>query len=194
LKWAQSKNQRIANSDYSRVLISNDITKRLVHKWRAEESAIMVGTNTALYDDPVLNRRHWTGKDPVRLIVDTNLRLPFSLKIFDRKQPTIIFNGIKSEEHENLMYIQLDKEQSLISQVVKCCYNLKMESIFVEGGNKLAQAFINENLWDEARVIENSTLNIDNGLYAPKLSNQRWIKTDIILTNSVSWYQNTSPR
>jgi diaminohydroxyphosphoribosylaminopyrimidine deaminase/5-amino-6-(5-phosphoribosylamino)uracil reductase len=191
LKWAQSKNQRIANADFSRVLISNKLTNRLVHKWRSEEAAIMVGTNTALQDDPALNTRNWTGVNPVRIIVDMNLRLPASLQIFDRQQPTIIFNSIKDEEHENLMYVKLNKEQSLVSQLTKYCYDLKLQSLLIEGGNKLAQSFINEHLWDEARVIENSTLIIDNGLRAPALSNQQLIKTNTILTDCISWYKNT---
>ncbi len=190
LKWAQSKNQRIANADFSRVDISNEISNRLVHKWRSEEAAIMVGTNTALQDDPALNNRHWTGKNPVRLVMDMNLRLPASLKIFDRQQPTIILNGIKNEEHENLVYIKLSNDQSLVKQLMKCCYNLKLTSILIEGGNKLAQSFINESCWDEARVIENSNLIIDNGLRAPLLSNQKLIKTEMIFTDVVSYYVN----
>lgn len=192
LKWAQSKNQRIANADFSRVHISNEISNRLVHKWRTEEAAIMVGTNTALQDDPALNNRLWAGKSPVRLVVDMNLRLPASLKIFDRQQLTIIFNALKNEEHENLQYIKLSKNESLVKQVMNCCYNLKLTSILVEGGNKLAQSFINENCWDEARVIENSTLIIDNGLCAPALLHQRLLKTDLILSDAIACYKNTS--
>jgi len=191
LKWAQSKNHRIANADFSRVLISNEISNRLVHRWRTEEASIMVGTNTALQDDPALNNRNWIGKTPVRLVVDMNLRLHNELKIFDRKQPTIIFNSLKNEEHENLQYIKLDKEKSLVNELMKCCYQLNLQSILIEGGNKLAQSFINENLWDEARVIENSTLIIDNGLRAPALSNQQLTRTEIILTDIISYYLNT---
>ncbi len=192
LKWAQSKNQRIANGDFSRALISNEISNRLVHKWRTEEAAIVVGTNTAIQDNPALNNRYWVGKNPVRLIMDINLRLPSSLKIFDRQQPTIIFNGLKNEEDENLKYIKLDKEQSVPNQLMQCCYGLKLQSILVEGGSKLLQSFVGENCWDEARVIENSILFIENGVCAPTLSNQHLVKTDTILTDSVSWYQNTS--
>ena len=83
LKWAQSRNHKIAHADYSRVQITNDYTNRLVHRWRSEEAGIMVGTNTALQDNPSLNVRHLTGKDPIRLVVDMNLRLPNNLKIFN---------------------------------------------------------------------------------------------------------------
>ncbi len=84
LKWAQSKNQKIANADFSRVLITSALSNRLVHKWRSEEAGIMVGTKTALQDNPALNTRHWTGPDPLRLVVDMNLRLPSDLQIFDK--------------------------------------------------------------------------------------------------------------
>jgi diaminohydroxyphosphoribosylaminopyrimidine deaminase / 5-amino-6-(5-phosphoribosylamino)uracil reductase len=192
LKWAQSKNQRIANADFSRVLISNEISNRLVHRWRTEEAAIMVGTNTALHDDPALNNRNWIGRNPVRLVVDMNLRLPNTLKVFDQTQPTIIFNATKSEKHENLHYVKLDSEPSLVKQLMKDCYDLKLQSILIEGGNKLAQSFINENCWDEARVIENPTLIIDNGLRAPALSHQHLIKTQSVLADIFSFYCNIS--
>lgn len=191
LKWAQSKNQKIANADFSRVLISNAYTNRLVHKWRSEEHAIMVGTNTALQDNPALNTRQWTGPDPARLVVDLNLRLPNDLRIFDKKQKTIIFNFVKHEHHESLFYYKLDKKFSLIKAIVKACYELNLQSILVEGGAKLLQSFIDEHLWDEARVIENSLFIIDNGLNAPVLSNHRLSASENISSDVVSYYQNS---
>lgn len=190
LKWAQSKNHRIANADFSRVLISNAYSNRLVHKWRSEEAAIMVGTNTAIQDDPALNTRNWSGPDPVRIVVDMNLRLPLALKIFDRQQKTIIFNAIKHEEQENLVYYKIEKEPSLVKALLKACYELNIQSILIEGGNKLAETFINEYCWDEARVIENSELIIDNGLRAPLLSNHQLISSQTISTDIVSYYTN----
>lgn len=190
LKWAQSKNQKIANTDFSRVLISNVYSNRLVHKWRSEEFAIMVGTNTALHDDPALNTRHWKGPDPLRLVVDMNLRLPNDLQIFDKKQKTIIFNSVKDGEQENLLYYKLDNSLSFTSSLMKACYDLQIQSILIEGGTKLLLSFIKEQLWDEARVIENSQLVIDNGLQAPALSNQYLIETENISTDVVSYYIN----
>jgi diaminohydroxyphosphoribosylaminopyrimidine deaminase/5-amino-6-(5-phosphoribosylamino)uracil reductase len=190
LKWAQSKNHKIANADFSRVLISNAFSNRLVHKWRSEEAAIMVGTNTALQDNPELNTRHWTGPDPVRLIVDMNLRLPDTLRAFNKQQKTVVFNSIRNEEHDGLVYYKLDKEPSLVKSVIEACYVLNLQSILIEGGNKLAESFINENMWDEARVIENSQLIIDDGLRAPVLSNHVLISSEGIATDIVSFYKN----
>jgi len=190
LKWAQSKNHKIANADFSRVLISNAFSNRLVHKWRSEEAAIMVGTNTALQDNPALNTRHWTGPEPVRLIVDMNLRLPASLQVFDKQQRTIVFNSVKNEEHDNLTYYKIEKEPSLVKALVTACYQLNLQSVLIEGGNKLAESFINENIWDEARVIENTGLIIDNGLRAPLLSNHQLIASEMIVTDVISCYLN----
>src|SRR5215210_8664542 len=191
LKWAQSKNQKISNADLSRVLISNAFTNRLVHKWRSEEASIMVGTNTALNDNPALNTRHWTGPDPVRLVVDMNLRLPNDLQIFNATQKTIVFNSIKDEEQENLLYFKLDNTLSFVSSLMKACCELEIHSILVEGGTKLLVSFIKEQFWDEARVIENSQLIIDNGLNAPALSNHCLTDTENISTDIIYYYKNT---
>ena len=92
-----------ADSD-DRLFISNEFTNRLVHKWRTEEAAILVGTNTALLDDPALTARLWPGNNPVRLVIDKELKLPAHLKLFDGSVRTIVFNYNKQAEVENLMY------------------------------------------------------------------------------------------
>ena len=108
LKWAQTANGKIAGNTDERLLISNEYTSQLVQQWRSEEAAIMVGTNTALKDNPSLNNRSGKGKQPVRMLLDMNLRLPNSLNVFDQQQPTIVFNGKQQEEKENLFYQQID--------------------------------------------------------------------------------------
>jgi diaminohydroxyphosphoribosylaminopyrimidine deaminase/5-amino-6-(5-phosphoribosylamino)uracil reductase len=150
----------------------------------------MVGTNTALQDNPALNTRNWTGPDPVRLVVDMNLRLPQTLQIFDRTQKTIIFNSTRQEEQENLLFYKLDKEQNIVQALLQACHDLKLQSILIEGGNKLAESFINEGAWDEARVIENTQLIIDNGLRAPLLANHRLVSSETIATDVFSYYRN----
>jgi diaminohydroxyphosphoribosylaminopyrimidine deaminase/5-amino-6-(5-phosphoribosylamino)uracil reductase len=192
LKWAQSKNQKIAAADTERVLISNVFSNRMVHRWRSEEPAIMIGTNTALSDNPTLNARHWTGPDPVRIVVDLNLRLPANLEIFNKKQKTIIFNSVKLEDQGNLLYYKLSKGPSVVDSILKACYEMKFTSIFIEGGTKLLQSFIDEQLWDEARVIENTTLIIEKGLNAPVLSNHRLEAFENISTDTVAFYKMNS--
>jgi diaminohydroxyphosphoribosylaminopyrimidine deaminase/5-amino-6-(5-phosphoribosylamino)uracil reductase len=188
LKWAQTADGIMASqsngtpgADASasiagsskRLLISNEYTNRLVHRWRSEEASILVGTNTALYDDPALTTRLWEGPSPVRLIIDLQLRLPQTLKIFDRATRTIIFNTIKHEEDDNLLYYQVTKDVSLIHQIMNALYHLEIQSVLVEGGARLLQSFIDEGLWDEIRRIENkdktTPATITNGLKGPVL-------------------------
>ncbi len=158
-------------SDAPRLLISNEYSNKRVHQWRSEEAGILVGTNTALQDDPELTNRLWTGPSPVRLLLDMDLRLPASLKLFNGQQKTIIFNSIKSEEHHNMIYYRLDKNKSLISQLMEALYQLKIQSVLVEGGQQLLDTFIQSGCWDEARVITNKSMETGAGLVAPGLKN-----------------------
>lgn len=189
LKWAQSNNRKISNIDRSRVLISNEFTNRKVHKWRSEEAGILVGTNTALFDDPTLNTRLWRGRNPVRLIVDLNLRLPTSLKVFDGTQPTVIFNTIKHDEDGPVKYFPVTEDVSIIHQILNGCCYLNIQSILVEGGAMLLHSFIDEGLWDEARVIENTSLIIDNGLAAPELSKHRHAASESIFSDTIHYFK-----
>ena len=182
LKWAQSANGRMARADRARFAISNEHSRRLVHKWRSEEAAILVGTNTAFFDDPELTNRFWHGPQPIRLIVDMELRLPSTLKLFNRAVRTIVFNKIKHEEEQNLLYYQVTTDVDLVHQIIHALYQLKIQSVLVEGGALLLQSFIEENLWDEVRIITNEDLVMPEGIAAPvfgqalKISSQRLLK------------------
>ncbi|MFP5042313.1 bifunctional diaminohydroxyphosphoribosylaminopyrimidine deaminase/5-amino-6-(5-phosphoribosylamino)uracil reductase RibD [Parasediminibacterium sp. JCM 36343] len=171
LKWAETANHFIGSHSTKRLLISNDITNRLVHKWRSEEAAILVGTNTTLQDNPSLSNRLWSGKQPIRLVIDMELALPTSLQLFDQQQPTIVFNYLKQEEKENLIYYQLKRETAILPQIMNMCYKKNIQSILVEGGSKTLQSFIDYHLWDEARVITNTQLSVADGVHAPILFN-----------------------
>lgn len=173
LKWAETANHFIGSLKSERLMISSDTTNRLVHKWRSEEAGILVGTNTAKLDNPSLNNRLWSGKQPVRLIIDSTLQLASSLNIFNKNQATILFNHLKNQEEDNLYYYQLDNKKELLPQIMDACYNQNIQSILVEGGSKTLQTFIDSNLWDEARVISNTKLTIANGIPSPTLKNAR---------------------
>lgn len=190
LKWAQSHDGIIAAPDGERTFISNEFTNRLVHKWRFEEAAILVGTNTALQDDPALTTRLWPGKNPVRLVIDTDLKLPLHLKLFDGNTKTIVFNYIKQADAENLVYHQLKKEENILTQIPAALYSLNIQSVIVEGGTKLLQSFIDPGLWDEARVITNKHLTIGNGLHAPFIKNHAPAGEQKIGTDIISFYEN----
>lgn len=188
LKWAQSSDGKIAARGAVRIFISNEITNRLVHQWRTGEAAILAGTNTALLDDPALTARLWPGKDPVRLVIDKELKLPVHLKLFDGSVKTIVFNYIKQSATENLVYHRLNKEEDIPVQILTALYNMQLQSVIIEGGSKLIQSFIDEGFWDEARVITNSAMVIGEGLDAPVLKNEIELSEQKIENDVISYF------
>jgi len=190
LKWAETANGKISSDGAERLSISNEFTNRLVHKWRSEEAAILVGTNTAMMDDPQLTTRLWAGNNPARLVVDMNLSLPSSLKLFDGSVNTIVFNSARHEEQGKTSFYQVTQDVSLIHQIVNALNHLKIQSVIVEGGARLLQSFIDEDLWDEARVIKNEELMINNGLAAPVIDNGTISSKERIFTDTVGIYKN----
>jgi diaminohydroxyphosphoribosylaminopyrimidine deaminase / 5-amino-6-(5-phosphoribosylamino)uracil reductase len=187
LKWAQSNNEKISGADDKRIFISNAMSNRLVHKWRSEEAAILVGSNTALKDDPALTTRLWPGNNPVRLVIDNALQLPSTLKLFDRSVRTIVFNTVKQQENDGLLYYKIEKANS-INEILGALYQLRLQSIIVEGGAKLLQSFIDAGLWDEARIITNTILQIEKGIDAPILNEAVLQKKDQLLDDSIGYY------
>lgn len=152
LKWAQTKDGFIARENYDSKWISNAYSRQLVHRWRSEEDAIMVGTLTAKYDNPQLNVREWIGKNPIRIVVDRNLTLDRSLQLFDQSQSTLCYNQVKEQKSENLEHVRLPAGFN-IGEILEDLYQRKIQSLIVEGGAQLLNRFIQENLWDEARVF-----------------------------------------
>lgn len=191
LKWAQTADHKIASGTPERLLISNEYSNQMVHQWRSEEAAILVGTNTALLDDPSLDNRLWNGGNPVRMVIDKQLKLPLSLKLFNRQQKTIVFNYMKQEEQHNLLYRQLNEADNLVSQIIKACYQLQLLSVIVEGGRHLLQSFIDNGTWDEARIITNRQLNVIHGLDAPLLTDAHMVSEAIMSTDIIVCYTNT---
>jgi diaminohydroxyphosphoribosylaminopyrimidine deaminase/5-amino-6-(5-phosphoribosylamino)uracil reductase len=207
LKWAQSANAKIAGEG-DRTFISNEYSNRLVHRWRTEEAAILVGTNTALLDDPALTARLWTGPDPIRLVIDKKLRLPDRLRLFDRTARTIVFNTLKHEMTDlpnladrtdltdGLSYYRLapktleTADRSLILPLLEALYHLNILSVMVEGGAALLQSFIDEGVWDEARVITNGELIIPVGLAAPVLDQGQLYSQEQLLSDRIAIYKN----
>ncbi len=189
LKWAQSDDGFIAANNPERIFISNENTNRLVHRWRSEEAAILVGTNTALNDNPALTARLWTGNNPVRLVIDRDLKLPGSLQLFDKSTKTIVFNNSKQSEDDNLVFQQLKNNEDVLQQILTSLYGLQLQSLIVEGGSKLLQSFINSGLWDEARVITNTSLKINDGVRAPVLKNELLTKEEQSGTEKISYFK-----
>lgn len=168
LKWAESEDGFIGVKG-ERTAISNEYTNRLVHRWRSEEAAIMVGTHTALVDNPQLTNRYWTGPSPLRIVLDRHLSLPVSHHVFDKSVRTIIFNTVKQQEVDNLVYYRLPESPSLLPALLDALYHLQVQSVMIEGGAQLLQSCIEEGYWDEARVIRNEHKRLKNGVPAPVL-------------------------
>lgn len=169
LKWAQTADLKIAGPSEERLMITGDLANRLVHKWRSEEVAILVGTNTALLDDPALTTRLWSGRHPIRAVVDMDLRLPSHLKLFNRRTPTLVFNTRIHDKQENLWMYQVSRGSNLVYQIAQAFCHLKLQSVIVEGGGLLLQSFIDAGLWDEIRMITNKNIISPGGLTAPAM-------------------------
>lgn len=162
LKWAQSADgyidfERAPGAKIGPNWITSKYLRILVHKWRSQEQSVMVGTNTAKMDNPMLNTRYWFGKSPVRIVVDPDLELPANLNIFDNSQKTIIVNGKAEKTEENTIWLKMDLSSKLmIPQLLSYLYSHDIQSIIVEGGRVLLQSFIDQGFWDEARVFTGS--------------------------------------
>jgi diaminohydroxyphosphoribosylaminopyrimidine deaminase/5-amino-6-(5-phosphoribosylamino)uracil reductase len=160
LKWAQTKDGYIApisKSEQSPVWITNSYSRQLVHKWRTEEQAILVGFKTVIEDNPSLTARDWEGLNPIRIVIDRDLSLSSSYKVFDDNAETIVISN------DNL-----DIEKPLAWQISKFLYQRDINSVIIEGGTKTLQMFIDENLWDEARIFTGN-IEFQNGIKAPRL-------------------------
>lgn len=172
LKWAQTLDGFI-DTDRTETThptwITNALAKRLVHKQRSEEAAILIGTNTAAYDNPALTVREWTGTQPIRMVIDRSGRLVPTLTIFDGKAPTWVFTGIDQPDRDNLKFVKLDFDQNILPQMMDELYRREIQSVIVEGGHELLNSFLVMNLWDEAFVYTGNQF-FGKGVAAPNIS------------------------
>ena len=182
LKWAETSDGFMAKADGSSKWISHELSRQLVHRWRTEEDAILVGTKTAQLDNPLLNVRDWTGRDPVRIVIDRNLKLPGSLNLFDGTQKTICYNLKKNEERDMLEYVKLD-DRNFLHNVINDLYSKGIQSVIVEGGPQTLQQFIDARLWDETRIFI-SDKKFGEGITSPVISGkpiaEQKIGTDVL--------------
>jgi len=190
LKWAQSGNGKIAGGGGKQIKITNALSNRLVHRWRSEEQAILVGTNTALTDNPQLTTRLWPGNNPIRIVIDNELKLPANLRLFDKTVPTIVLNTVLDNQEENLRRIKIPTSEKSISVILKTLHSLSVQSVLVEGGAALLQSFIDEGLWDEARVLTGASLAIENGLSSPELKNEQWLISQTVQNDTIHYFRN----
>jgi diaminohydroxyphosphoribosylaminopyrimidine deaminase/5-amino-6-(5-phosphoribosylamino)uracil reductase len=171
LKWAETSDGFIAplvQEEGKPFWITSPESKKLVHKWRTEEASILVGTNTAEKDNPALTARLWNGCQPLRIVLDRTLRLNDNLQVFDESIKTVVFTEKLKTSTSRTKYIQTDFSK-LHENILNELYKRNIHSVIIEGGRETLQAFINESLWDEARVFVGEE-RLVNGILAPVLN------------------------
>jgi diaminohydroxyphosphoribosylaminopyrimidine deaminase/5-amino-6-(5-phosphoribosylamino)uracil reductase len=190
LKWAESQDsflapKKEAKHDRTPIWITNQYSRQLVHKWRTEEQALLVGTQTVIDDNPKLNARDWKGNNPVRIVLDQNNRISKDSFIFDNSVKTIVFT--KSEINistENTIFEVIDYNQNIIPQILAVLYHHQIQSIIIEGGLQTLQSFIDQNIWDEARIFIGKS-SFEKGTKAPillkKNATKTYLKTDELI-------------
>jgi diaminohydroxyphosphoribosylaminopyrimidine deaminase/5-amino-6-(5-phosphoribosylamino)uracil reductase len=192
LKWAQTADGFIAPKIQEKrepVWITNQYSKQLVHKWRSEEQAILVGTNTAIADNPKLNTRLWKGENPVRVVIDKDLKIPQESALFDGSIKTIVLTeNVKSSGSNNLVFEKVNFQQNLPLQICEILYRHNLQSVIIEGGAKTLQTFIDNNLWDEARVFTGIS-EFHKGVKAPEFSGKMFSETTLE-RDTLKFYKN----
>lgn len=188
LKWAESANHCIAGEHKEQVSISAPITNRLVHRWRTEEAAIAVGTATALLDNPALTARLWPGHQPLRVLLDKQLVVPESHRLFSPAAPTVVFNQLRSGNEGPISYVKINDQENVIVQILRNLYALQVQSVLIEGGTKFIQSFIQAKAWDETRVITNTDMVITGGYAAPVLDSGRIFHSEQLGADLIQYF------
>jgi diaminohydroxyphosphoribosylaminopyrimidine deaminase/5-amino-6-(5-phosphoribosylamino)uracil reductase len=188
LKWAETKDGFVApikKVENKPVFISNIYSQQLVHKLRSTEHAILVGTNTVLADNPKLNVRTWSGENPIRVVLDSALRVPDNSNVLDGSAKTILITATGNKKRtpkKNVIFEEIDFSENIAKQICLVLNNHNIQSIIIEGGTQTLQSFIDENLWDEALVFVGDT-SFQKGVKAPiikKKFNEKLIKGDVL--------------
>ncbi|MBN2664333.1 MAG: bifunctional diaminohydroxyphosphoribosylaminopyrimidine deaminase/5-amino-6-(5-phosphoribosylamino)uracil reductase RibD [Bacteroidales bacterium] len=197
LKWAQTSDGfidilRNETTEQKPKWISGPTERTLVHKWRANEQAIMVGKNTVIFDNPELTTRNWYGKNPLRIIIDNNLQLVKNLNVFNTSAKTAVINSITHKQVSNtISLIKVSSKNSIYEQIFSFLYNSEIQSIIIEGGQKLLQSFIDNNLWDEARVFVGHNF-FYQGIKAPELKKSNLTRKQKFCKSTLLFFENNS--
>jgi diaminohydroxyphosphoribosylaminopyrimidine deaminase/5-amino-6-(5-phosphoribosylamino)uracil reductase len=168
LKWAETADGLLAGRYYQPIQISGELARVVVHQWRADEQAILVGTRTALHDNPNLNVREWPGQNPVRVVIDKNLSLPPSHHLLDGQQSTLVYTYRERAARSNVEYIKLPEAEDLFPCILANLYERQIQSVLVEGGPTVLTSLLKDGLWDEARLLR-SPKKLGVGVAAPQL-------------------------
>ncbi len=186
LKWAES-GDGFLDKDFKPTAVSNSLVNQFVHQLRADEHAILVGTQTALHDNPSLTVRNAEGVNPVRILIDFDLKVPSDFNIYNAEAKTLVVNTVKEGTEGHIHFIRLNKE-NLLPELMEALYKEQIQSVIIEGGRFTLQQFINANLWDEAMIIKNENLKLENGTQAPEF-NHTALKTETFRDNMISFFK-----
>ncbi|MDQ8141941.1 bifunctional diaminohydroxyphosphoribosylaminopyrimidine deaminase/5-amino-6-(5-phosphoribosylamino)uracil reductase RibD [Chryseobacterium sp. CFS15] len=188
LKWAES-GDRFMDKDFKPTQISNELTKQFVHQLRSNEHSILIGTMTALRDNPSLTTREIVGRNPIRILIDIDLKVPKDFNVYSNEAETLVFNSVKEGDEGNIKFIKTSRE-NFIANMLKTLHELQIQSIIVEGGSLVLQQFIDAGLWDETIIIKNKNLLLENGTKAPRF-NKTPIDTQDFRDNVIEFYKNS---
>ena len=178
LKWAETKDKFIypgtnKKSNIKPIWISNIYSLQLVHKWRAEEQAILVGTNTVRNDNPKLSTRDYFGNSPIRIAIDRKLKIPNNYNFFDNEIETLIFTEDEMMlKSKNIECLKINFSKNVTNQIMEVLYKRGIQSVIIEGGAKTLQSFIDNNLWDEVRIFTGDNC-FGDGIMAPILTSKK---------------------
>lgn len=186
LKWAES-GDGFLDKDFKPTAVSNTLVNQFVHQLRADEHAILVGTQTALNDNPSLTVRNAEGTNPVRILIDFDLKVPSGYNIYNNEAKTFVLNAVKEGIEGSIQFIKINKE-NFLHELMEALYKEQIQSVIIEGGRFTLQQFINSNLWDEAIVIKNENLKLENGTKAPEF-NHTATKIENFRGNTVSFFR-----
>ncbi|MDR6465668.1 bifunctional diaminohydroxyphosphoribosylaminopyrimidine deaminase/5-amino-6-(5-phosphoribosylamino)uracil reductase RibD [Chryseobacterium sediminis] len=186
LKWAES-GDGFLDKDFKPTAVSNTLVNQFVHQLRADEHAILVGTQTALNDNPSLTVRNAEGTNPVRILIDFDLKVPSGYNIYNNEAKTLVLNSVKEATEVSIQFIKINKE-NFLSELMEVLYKEQIQSVIIEGGRFTLQQFINANLWDEAIVIKNENMKLENGTKAPEF-NHTATKIENFRDNTVSFFR-----
>ncbi len=187
LKWAETSDGFIARENFDSKWISNEHSRKLVHKWRSEEDAVLVGTGTALHDNPALTVRDWAGRNPVRIVIDRFGKLPQTLALFDGSQQTICYTTHRDESARNLEVVKLP-ETDFITAMLDDLFKRNVQSVIIEGGATTLSQFLKERLWDEARIFT-SPEQFGSGIASPKFTGNL-MSRESVFTDTLAIYRN----
>ena len=165
MKWAESADGFL-DKNFNPFQIGNALTKQFVHQLRSQEHAILVGTQTALNDNPSLTTREVSGRNPIRILIDFDLKVPVHFNIYNKEAETLVFNSVKDSQEKNVKFIKISRD-NFLDNLMEKLYENQIQSVIVEGGSFTLTQFIKANLWDETIIIKNENLILEQGTKAP---------------------------